>query len=120
LASTNELIESGVRRFQEEVPGLAKLKLVFGLELRGRGDVQLYRVELPGPKITKGFAEDEKLHVSIPRADFNELVASGKLGDWHEAFDQGHIKVEGNHDMQKLLGTVISRQEARGRLRRAR
>jgi hypothetical protein len=120
LASTNELIESGVRHFLEEVPALAKLKLVFGLELRGRGDVQLYRVELPGPKVSKGFADDEKLHVSIPRSHFNELVADGKLGHWHEAFDQGHIKVEGQHDMQKLLATVISRQEARGALRRAR
>lgn len=119
MASTAQLIEQAVTRFQGEVPGLAKLKLVFGLELRGRGDVQLYRVELPGPKVSKGFAEDEKLHVSIPRADFNEL-AEGKIGDWHTAFDQGHVKVEGNPEMQKLLATVISRQEARGHLRRAR
>ena len=36
MASTQELIETAVRRFQQEVPALAKLKLVFELELRGR------------------------------------------------------------------------------------
>ena len=41
---TKDLIETGVRRFLEEVPALQPLKLVVGLELRGRGDVQLYRV----------------------------------------------------------------------------
>jgi hypothetical protein len=119
VASTAQLIEQAVTHFQSEVPGLAKLKLVFGLELRGRGDIQLYRVELPGPKVTKGYAEDEKLHVSIPRADFNELADAG-IERWHEAYDQGHVKVEVNREMQKLLGTVIGRKEARGHLRRAR
>ena len=54
MASTADLIRAAVERLQDDVPALAKLKLVFGLELRGRGDVQLYRVELPGPKISKG------------------------------------------------------------------
>ena len=53
--------------------------MVIGLELRGRGDTQLYRVELPGPKVSKGYADDERLHVSIPRSHFNELAADGKL-----------------------------------------
>ena len=56
MASTPELIETAIERFQAEVPALAKLKLVFELELRGRGDVQMFRVELPGPKITKSVA----------------------------------------------------------------
>lgn len=120
MASTAQLIEQAVTRFQSEVPGLVKLKLVFGLELRGRGDVQLFRVQLPGPEVSKGYAEDEKLHVSIPRSHFNELAEKGALSHWHEAFDQGHIKVEGNPDMQKLLATVIARQESRNHLRRAR
>ena len=76
-ASTAELIRTAVERLQQEVPALAKLKLVFGLELRGRGDIQAYRVEVPGPKITKGFGEDERVNVSIPRSHFNELVADG-------------------------------------------
>ena len=119
-ASTPEQIREAVERLLAEVPALAKLKLVFGLELRGRGDVQPYRVELPGPKISKGFGEDERLHVSVPRSHFNELVAEGRLKHWHEAWDHGHIKVEGDPNVQKLIGQVIERTEARGRLRKAR
>ena len=79
MASTGELIEQAVAGIQREVPALAGLKMVIGLELRGRGDTQLYRVELPGPKVTKGYADDERLHVSIPRSHFNELAADGKI-----------------------------------------
>jgi hypothetical protein len=119
-ASTAELIRTAVVQLQDEVRALANLKLVLGLELRGRGDVQLYRVELPGPKISKGFADDERLHVSLPRSHFNELAADGKLKHWHEAYDHGHVKVEGDPNIQKLVGQVIARTEARGQLRRAR
>src|SRR5436305_14347790 len=52
-SDTKSLIETAVRRFLAEVPALQPLKLVAGLELRGRGDVQMYRVELPGPKVSK-------------------------------------------------------------------
>jgi hypothetical protein len=119
-ASTSELIRQAVENLQREVPSLAKLKLVFGLELRGRGDVQAYRVEVPGPKISKGFGDDERIRVSIPRSHFNELVADGSIKHWHEAWDYGHIKVEGDPNIQKLIGQVIERTEARGRLKRAR
>ena len=117
--STPELIKTAVEGLQAEVPALAKLKLTFGLELKGRGDVQLYRVELPGPKISKGMGEDERVHVAIPRADFNDLAADGKLSHWHQAWDRGHIKVEGDPNIQKLVGQVMAHAEARGRLRRA-
>jgi hypothetical protein len=119
-ASTPELIKQAVNDLQSEVPALNKLKLVFGLELRGRGDVQLYRVEVPGPKISKGMVDDERLRVSIPRSHFNELAADGKVRHWHEAFDHGHIKVEGDPNIQKLIGQVIEHSEARGRLKKAR
>jgi hypothetical protein len=117
---TAEMIRTAVERLQQEVPALAKLKLVVGLELRGRGDVQLYRVEVPGPKISKGFADDERIRVSVPRSHFNELVADGRLRHWHEAYDHGHVKVEGDANIQRLIGQVIMRTEARGALRRAR
>ena len=120
MASAAELIKQAVSGLQAEVPGLANLKMVIGLELRGRGDTQLYRVELPGPKVSKGYADDERLHVSIPRSHFNELAAEGKLKHWHEAFDHGHIKVEGDPNIQKLVGQVIAHAEARAGLRRAR
>ena len=120
MASTADLIRAAVEGLQDDVPALARLKLVFGLELRGRGDVQLYRVELPGPKISKGIGDDERVHVSIPRSHFNELVADGKLEHWHEAYDHGHVKVEGDPKIQQLVGQVIAHAEARGRLRKAR
>lgn len=118
--STADLIRTAIEGIQQEVPSLAKLKLIFGLELRGRGDVQAYRVELPGPKISKGFGDDERVHVSIPRSNFNELAADGRISHWHEAWDHGHIKVEGDPNIQKLVGQVIAHREARGQLRRAR
>ncbi len=119
-ASTRDLIEQAVTGLQAEVPALTRLKLVFGLELRGRGDVQQYRVEVPGPKISKGFAEDERVHVAIPRSHFNELAAEGKAKNWHEAFDLGRIKVEGDRNIQRLVGQVIAHAEARSRLKKAR
>ena len=119
MASTGELINQAVTGLQREVPALANLKIVIGLELRGRGDTQLYRVELPGPKISKGYAEDERLHVSVPRSHFNELAADGSVKHWHEAFDHGHVRVEGDPKIQQLVGQVIAKQEARSRLRKA-
>ena len=44
------MIESAVNNLQEEVPALKKLKLVFGLDIRAKGDMQTFRVEVPGPK----------------------------------------------------------------------
>jgi hypothetical protein len=119
-ASTADLIKGAVGRIQNEVPALAKLKLVFGLELPARGDVQVYRVELPGPKVSKGFADDERLRVSVPRTMFNVLAEDGELADWHEAYEHGHVKVEGDPRVQKLIGQVIVHREARSRLRKAR
>ena len=119
MASATDLITKAVEDLRSEVPALANLKLVIGLELRGRGDTQLYRVELPGPKVSKGYADDERLHVVIPRAEFNTLVDEGKLSRWHQAFDHGHVKVQGDSRVQQLVGSVILKTEARGRLRKA-
>ena len=119
MASAAELITQSVNGLLAEVPHLANLKMVIGLELRGRGDTQLYRVELPGPKVSKGYADDERLHVSIPRSHFNELAADGKLKHWHEAYDHGHVKVEGDPRVQKLVGGVMANAEARTHLKKA-
>jgi hypothetical protein len=119
-ADTRALIETGVRRFVEEVPALEQLKLVVGLELRGRGDVQLYRVELPGPEITKDGAADAKVRLSVSRSHFNELAAEGKVRHWREAFDHGHVKASGSEQILRLVENVVARQEERGRTRKAR
>jgi len=108
-----------VRRFIAEVPALEPLKLVAGLELRGRGDVQLYRVELPGPKVTKDIAPDAKVRLEIPRARFNELATKGQVKDWREAFAHGDAKATGIDQVMRLIVNVVERQEERARTRRA-
>jgi len=117
---TKSLIELAVRRFLEEVPALQPLKLVAGLELHGRGDVQLYRVELPGPKVTKDIAADAKVRLSLPRSHFNSLATKGRVRDWREAFAHGDVKATGIEQVMKLIVNVVERQEERARTRRAR
>jgi alkyl sulfatase BDS1-like metallo-beta-lactamase superfamily hydrolase len=118
VASTQELIETAVRRFQQEVPALAKLKLVFELELQGRKDVQMFRVEVPGPKVTKGVADDARATVSIPRADFNELATEGTTKSYRQAVENGHIKASGDPNVLKLVAQVVDRHDQRARLRK--
>ena len=119
MASTSDLIRTAVERFQAEVPALQKLKLVFGLELKGRGDIQLYRVELPGPQIKKDLAQDERVLVEIDRAQFNELAEKGTLKSYRRAWETGHIKASGDSNVLKLVAQVVERQEQRARLKKA-
>jgi len=119
MASTADLIQTAVERFQAEVPALQKLKLVFGLELRGRGDIQLYRVELPGPKISKDLAQDERVLVEIDRPQFNELAERGTLKSYRKAVETGHIKATGDSNVKKLIAQVVEKQEQRSRLKKA-
>lgn len=106
-------------RFLDEVPSLQPLKLVAGLELRGRGDIQMYRVELPGPKVSKDIAADAKVTLEIPRAKFNELATKGHIKDWRDAFARGEAKATGIEQVMRLIVQVVERQEERGRTRRA-
>jgi hypothetical protein len=117
---TKALIEQAVRGFLAEVPALEPLKLVVGLELRGRGDVQLYRVELPGPVITKDIASDAKVRLSIPRSHFNELAADGGVKHWRAAFEHGEAKATGVEQILRLIANVVGKQEERSRTRKAR
>jgi hypothetical protein len=118
-SDTKTLIETAVNRFLEEVPALQPLKLVVGLELRGRGDVQLYRVELPGPTVTKDIASDSKVRLAVPRSHFNELALKGHVKDWREAFEKGDVKATGIEQVLRLIAQVVERQEERSRTRRA-
>ncbi len=120
MADTKALIEAAVERFQAEVPALRKLKLVVGLELKGRGDVQLYRVEVPGPKVSKDFARDERILVQIDRPQFNELAEGGTVKAYRKAFETGHIKVTGDSNVKKLIAQVVEKQEQRARLKKVR
>jgi len=120
MASTSDLIRTAVERFQAEVPALQKLKLVFGLELKGRGDIQLYRVELPGPQVKKDLAQDERVLVQIDRAEFNQLAEKGTLKSYRRAWETGQIKASGDSNVLKLVAQVVERQEQRARLKKAR
>ena len=120
MPRAQDLIATAYQRFAAAVPALGNLKLTIRLELRGRADVQVFGVRLPGPIITKGEPDGARLALTMPRAVFNELADRGKLPDWRDAYDRGQIKVSGDREIQQLLAKVIDRQMARARLKRAR
>jgi hypothetical protein len=112
VAPTEELIAAAVGRIQGEVPQLAKLKLVLGLELTSGGltrpgKTDEYRVEVPGPKVTAGQAEDARLQLTIPKTMFDLLAKEGGLADWREAVRYGHLKVRGDPRVKRVLGRAI-------------
>ena len=119
-ADTKGLIEMAISRFLDEVPALRPLKLVAGLELRAHHDTQLYRVQLPGPVVTKAIAEDAKLTLEVQRSAFNELAAKGHVADWRAAFEHGDAKVHGVEQYVRLIRQVVEKQEERSRARPAR
>jgi hypothetical protein len=119
-ADTKALIEEAVSGIQKEVPALQRLKLVLELELRGRGDIQLFRVEVPGPRITRDIASDAKVRLSIPRTEFNELAKDGSIRHWRESFQTGHVKATGPAEILKLIQSVVLKQEERTRSRKLR
>ena len=101
------------------MPALANLKLVASLELRARGEPQMCRVEVPGPKVTKDIAADAKVRISVSRPTFNELATKGHIRDWREAFEHGDATATGIEQVMKLIVNVVERQEERGRTRKA-
>ena len=111
------LIHQAVTRFLEEVPALKPMKLVVGIELRGRGDVQHFRLQLPELDVTKDIAADSKVRVEMPRAFFNEMAKDAKLPDWREAFMYGQAKATGPTQILQLIQRVVEKQEERARLR---
>jgi hypothetical protein len=119
MADTKSLIETAVTRFLEDVPALQQLKLVVGLELRARHDTQIYRVELPGPKVSKDVPSDAKVTLTVSRSHFNELATKGHVRDWRDAFVHGDAKATGIEQVLKLIANVVERQEERSRTRRA-
>lgn len=111
---TRSLIRQAVEHLQEEVPALKQVKLVIRLELRARGtDVPIWRVEVPGPQISRDPAGDARIDVSVARSHFNELATDGRLRHWADAYERGHVRVSGDAAVTRLLGNVIQRQLAR-------
>jgi hypothetical protein len=114
------LIELATRRFIEEVTALEQIKLVVGVELRGRGDVQQYRLEMPGVKVVKGGADDARIRVEMRREFFNVMAKEGKVPDWIEAFTYGQAKASGPEQIVRLIQKVVEAQVEREHLRKAR
>ena len=112
MATDPAQITRAIARVQQEVPKLAGLKLVFGLELTvggltGPGESERFRVELPGPQVEVGEGEDERLRVTVPRTMFSLLAEEGGVVDWREAFHYGHLTVAGDERVKRLIGRVI-------------
>ena len=114
------LIEQATRRFLEEVPALKPMKLVVAVELRGRGDTQHFRLQLPEVEVTKDIPDDAQIRVEMPRAFFNVMAEDAKVADWREAFSYGQAKASGPSQFLQLIERVVSKQEERDRQRRAR
>ncbi len=114
------LIETAARHFVEEVPALAPMKLVVGVELHGRGDVQHFRLQMPEAQVTKGPADDARINVEMRREFFNIMATEGKVPDWIEAFTYGKAKATGPTQFLKLISTVVDKHQERERLKSAR
>ncbi|MBX5468706.1 MAG: hypothetical protein IRZ21_02270 [Thermoleophilaceae bacterium] len=112
---TRTQIAQAIARFVQEAPALQRLKLVARLELRARGDAPIWRVEVPGPKITKDPAGDARIDISIDRRDFNRLAEDATLRQWVDAYERGQVRISGDNAVIKLLGNVLQRQLARTR-----
>jgi hypothetical protein len=119
-SDTTAVIQAAVARVLDEVPSLRPLKLVVGLDLRARGDTQQYRIEMPGPKVTKDIASDARVRVEVPRAFFNEMAKDGRVADWREAFMYGQAKATGPTQILQLIERVVDKQEERQRTKRPR
>jgi hypothetical protein len=114
------LIELAVSRFLEEVPALEPMKLVVAVELRGRGDVQHFRLEMPGTKVTKMPPADARVRVEMRREFFNVMAHEAKVPDWIEAFTYGQAKATGPEQILKLIANVVEKQQERQNVRPAR
>jgi hypothetical protein len=114
------LIELAVERFIAEVPALEPIKIVVGIELRGRGDVQHFRLEMPDAIVTKIPADDARIRVDMRREFFNVMAKEGKVEDWVEAFTYGQAKASGPTEFLKLIVNVVERRQERQRTRKAR
>jgi hypothetical protein len=114
------LVEQTARRFVGEVPALAQLKMIFEVQLRGRGDVQQFRLEMPGFEVSKGPAADAQVRIEMRREFFNVMAADAKVADWIEAFTYGKAHASGPERFLKLIAMVVDKQLERQNARRVR
>jgi len=114
------MIVQAARDVVDQVPALAPLKLVVDVQLQGRGDLQVFRLELPEGEVTKEVADDAKVHLAMRREDFNRLVNEGTIKAWQKAFEDGKVRASGVEQYLKLITQVVDKQQGRDQLKRAR
>jgi hypothetical protein len=115
-----QLIKQAVRGLVEEIPALKPLKLVVGIDLHGRGDMQQFRLEMPDITVTKDIAADSRVRIEMRRDFFNLMVEHGaKVADWEQAFHEGRAKATGVTQYLQLISRVVEKHQERARLRRA-
>ena len=118
MADAKPMIQAVVSDLLEEVPQLTPLKLVIGVDLLGRSDLQQFKLVMPDLEVSKDPALEARVRVEMRRDFFNLMVEHGaKLADWHQALDEGRIKATGVMQYLKLIGQVIAKEEERIRLR---
>ncbi len=114
------MIEGVVRGLLEEVPALKPLKLVVGVDLQGRGDLQTFRLSLPEVEVRKDYATDARVRVEMRRDVFNALAEHNTLSGWRKALTDGRVKATGVQQYLQLIGQVVAKEEERRRTRKTR
>ena len=102
------------------MPALKPLTLVVGVDLHGRGDTQIFRLELPSVTVTKDLAIDAKVRVEMRREEFNRLADEPTVAGWRKALETGRVKATGVDQYLKLILQVVEKTEERARTRKAR
>lgn len=115
-----ELIAATANALLDEVPALRPLTLVVGIDLHGRGDTQIFRLELPDVSVTKDLALDAKVRVELRREEFNRLAEHPTVAGWRRALETGRAKATGVDQYLKLIVQVVEKTEERQRTRKAR
>ena len=117
---TKTQIELAMNRFLEEVPALEPMKLVVTIVLSGRGDVQQFRVEMPGAKVTKALAYDSRVTVEMQRSFFNVMAQEAQACPTGSRRSLRAGEGVGRPQFLKLIRNVVERQQERQNSRPAR
>lgn len=106
-------VEAALKQLLEHVPALKPLKLVASAEVQGGRDVQLIRIVMPGPQVTKAIAPDARVTLTIRRDLLNEMIELNDLQAWIRAWDHGKFRASGVQEYLKLIGQVIEKTAAK-------
>lgn len=106
-------VETALKQLLEHVPALKPLKLIAAAEVQGGRDIQLIRIVMPGPQVTKAITPDARVTLTIRRDLLNEMIEINDLQAWIRAWDHGKFRVSGVQEYLKLIGQVIQKTAAK-------